>query len=381
MTYSEEFIKELNNRNLILQVAEEYCRDKGLLLVKVGSHTYSMLCPFPDHDEKNGSFIIFELTGTYKCFGCNRRGNTLSFLRYVVYEDNYQKAVQHLCKLLNISIPCDKEYEAYTRQRSNWAKQCYHNHCDFSLNYLYERGLSNDDIATWAIGYDKTQNKIVFPLINICKEVLGLSKRYIDLPEGAMDKYRNPANDKYFNKSDFLYGIHLYDKSQEEVYFVEGYMDAILGTKYGLNNTMAVLGHEMSQSHAEWVKSGNKKPIIIYDNDEAGIKGMHSSCKLLENNGLTPYVVILPQGYDMADACLKFKEGIIDYIKENLISYSYYLIKNALIAYNQEAFDFRKKYFDLLFDSYKKVSEKEKKYISSHILSTTGIDGIDFTNL
>lgn len=55
------------------------CRAYGVELQRRGNKSVG-LCPFPDHREKTGSFMVFS-DGKFKCFGCGRSGDAIDFVR------------------------------------------------------------------------------------------------------------------------------------------------------------------------------------------------------------------------------------------------------------------------------------------------------------
>ena len=55
------------------------CRAYGVELQRRGNKSVG-LCPFPDHQEKTGSFTVFS-DGKFKCFGCGRSGDAIDFVR------------------------------------------------------------------------------------------------------------------------------------------------------------------------------------------------------------------------------------------------------------------------------------------------------------
>src|SRR5678815_3291360 len=69
---SPQTIQQITNRIDIIDVVGEFVK-----LKKRGAN-YLGLCPF--HGEKTPSFTVSPSKEIYKCFGCGRSGNTITFL-------------------------------------------------------------------------------------------------------------------------------------------------------------------------------------------------------------------------------------------------------------------------------------------------------------
>ena len=69
---SPQTIEQITNRIDIIDVLGEFVK-----LKKRGAN-YLGLCPF--HNEKTPSFTVSPSKEIYKCFGCGKSGNTITFL-------------------------------------------------------------------------------------------------------------------------------------------------------------------------------------------------------------------------------------------------------------------------------------------------------------
>lgn len=367
MKYSSEFLDKLVASSNIYDVVKKYYKFK-----KTGTYTYSCICPDPNHNEKTGSLVINTSNNLYYCFGCGISGNTLSFLTHFVFNERFVDAVKYLANELNISLPINKKEEFYLNRMKRNALEFYKSHTIKSKSYLYNRGLEKEDIDKWLLGYDKIEHKITFPLFNTSQDILGVSKRWIKVPLDANDKYKNPANNNFFNKSNYLYGGHLVTK-EEFLYITEGYMDVIMANKYGLSNIVATLSTTFSEAHLKYCKQKDFKVVFLYDNDEAGLKGMHRACNMCLDENIEPYLVILPNK-DLCDTAMALKDDLFDYISSHTVSYRYYLIQDTIAQYNKAKFELNNRFVTYFIDNINKLSEKEKKSMSCHILNMTGLD-------
>ena len=156
---------------------------------------YFGLCPF--HGEKTASFSVAPSKQIYHCFGCNSGGNVFSFI--MDYQKiSFPEAVKFVADRYNIKIELEKddfqsEIFAALYELHSIAVELYQNNL-FSkdgleaLNYLYDRGLSEDTIRQFKIGYakdnwDQLVNKVkgrgfTKNQINLIRFIYLIRKRY-----------------------------------------------------------------------------------------------------------------------------------------------------------------------------------------------------------
>src|SRR3982751_1806975 len=92
---SPQTIQQITNRIDIIDVVGEFVK-----LKKRGAN-YLGLCPF--HGEKTPSFTVSPAKEIYKCFGCGRSGNTITFLmEHEKY--SYVEALRWLAARYNVEI-------------------------------------------------------------------------------------------------------------------------------------------------------------------------------------------------------------------------------------------------------------------------------------
>ena len=73
----------------------------GFIKLKKRGTNYLGLCPF--HNEKSPSFTVSPAKEIYKCFGCGRSGNSISFLmEHEKY--SYVEALRWLANKYNVEI-------------------------------------------------------------------------------------------------------------------------------------------------------------------------------------------------------------------------------------------------------------------------------------
>src|SRR4029077_10044060 len=92
---SQETIQQIVSRIDIIEIISSFIR------LKKRGVNYIGLCPF--HNEKSPSFTVSPSKEIYKCFGCGRSGNTISFLmEHEKY--SYVEALKWLAGKYNVEI-------------------------------------------------------------------------------------------------------------------------------------------------------------------------------------------------------------------------------------------------------------------------------------
>ena len=209
------------------------------------------------------------------------------------------------------------------------------------LEYLYDRGLDDNDIESFGLGYDSYNRRIVFPLYDKYKNVVGFNKRITEPNTKGEVKYKNSSNSEIFNKSSYLYGIHNLDDSCNEIRITEGSMDVILAHKYGVKNVVATLGTSFTEKHAKAIYKTGKTPVLIFDGDSAGNKGIYKALSYFEALGVYCKIVELPFGKDLADMANEKKLDLERYIKERSLTAGYLQLRNIINSYQSSLYELK----------------------------------------
>lgn len=76
---------------------ERFCRDLLLLdLIPAGRGKWKARCPFPGHEDRNPSFVIYPESNTGYCFGCQRGGDVIKLSQYVLNLNRFMDALEAL---------------------------------------------------------------------------------------------------------------------------------------------------------------------------------------------------------------------------------------------------------------------------------------------
>lgn len=331
MYYSDEIIEEVRSKNDIVDVISSYVK-----LQKKGS-SYFGLCPF--HNEKSPSFSVSREKQMYYCFGCGAGGNVFTFL--MEYENySFQEALKYLADRAGVELP-EAEYSKEARERADQkailleinkvAAQYFYVQLKspqgaHALSYLKDRGLSDEMIHSFGLGYsnkysndlyqylkskgyrdelivkaglvtvderygvsDKFWNRVMFPIMDSNSRVIGFGGRVMG---DAKPKYLNSPETMIFDKSRNLYGLNR-ARSSRKPYFLlcEGYMDVISLHQAGFSNAVASLGTALTPGHASLIKRYVKEVYLTYDSDEAGTKAALRAMPILKDVGITARII------------------------------------------------------------------------------------------
>lgn len=321
----------------IVSVVSEYVH-----LKKKGKSFWG-LCPF--HNEKTPSFSVDPVKQIYKCFGCDKGGDVISFVME-------KKGLSFAESLMELSRRAGIPYEAPRGQARSEKKvyydtnkaamaffeqQLFSSRGETALKYLAARGLKEDTIKAFHIGYapdswdslsdflrkkginesvsekcglivsrqtsgyyDRFRNRVMFPIIDLTGEVIGFGGRIMDKGE---PKYLNSPESPIFEKRKILYNLHSARNTIRTLgaVVVEGYMDVVSLANAGFPASVATLGTALSEEHVQTLKRFTDDITLVFDGDSAGRSAMVRALEPFLSSGVIPKVVILPQGKDPDD--------------------------------------------------------------------------------
>jgi DNA primase len=364
--FSQNFIAKVKDATNLLDLVKEHVEVKP-----AGVNKWQSRCTHPDHSDSTPSFRVWknkEKDGRYSwswaCMGCHQGRKSAKFKNYgsdcfafvqwmsdhrsTKKRLNWREAIEYLANRADIKLEEEKYSEVYRHIRRQ-ANAYAANLIDPIRRYLHGRGLDDNDLKEWTIGFDG--KRITFPLPDRYRQLIGFSNRKIGCKDEHNPKYKNSATSEWFNKSTYLYGIHLYDGDFEEIRITEGTVDVILGKKYKVNNLMAPLGTSFTVEHALAIKNMGKIPCFCMDGDEAGVKAAQRAIEMMAELDVYSKVLFLPSGMDMADLANMLKDDTEQYIQDNAMTYWQYLMKDVVTQYDAKLNELKLK----LYPSVKKI--------------------------
>ncbi|TKK71051.1 DNA primase [Ilyomonas limi] len=338
-------IQQITSRIDIIDVVGEFVK-----LKKRGTN-YLGLCPF--HNEKTPSFTVSPAKEIYKCFGCGKSGNTITFLmEHEKY--SYVEALRWLAARYNVEIEETEVSDAQRQQQlatdslyivNGFAQKFFTQQLfeteegqAFALTYLQEeRGFNKEVIEKFSLGYnpsakdtfakaalqhqfsaelllktglvttrnealqDNYRNRIIFPIHNNTGKIIGFGARVIGKAPEKAPKYINTPENELYVKSRILYGAYfarqMIDRL-DECLLVEGYTDVISLHQAGIENVVASGGTSLTTEQLRLVKKYTNNLTIIYDGDAAGVKAALRGLDMALEESLNVKLVLIPDKED-----------------------------------------------------------------------------------
>ena len=335
--YPAPWLDELRARADIVKIIGSY------VTLKKNGHRYVGLCPF--HNETAPSFSVDGQRQVYHCFGCKAGGSVIQFVMDIE-RLSFQEAVAFLADQLHMPLPEMQNDPAYERRRSlkeriylanKTAAKIYHQQLwqpegAHILEYLQKRGLSDSVIRRFGIGaalpsasvgrrlmkegftedeliqaglllkreertFDMFRNRAMFPIIDAYGNVLGFGGRAMG---DAMPKYLNTSDTPAFNKRYTVFAANLLRKARglARVILVEGYMDVVALSQFGIEGVAATLGTALTPEQARLLQRFAPEVHIAYDGDRAGQKAILRGLEVLEGANVPVKVLDFPGGLD-----------------------------------------------------------------------------------
>ncbi len=306
------------------------------------------LCPF--HDEKTGSFTVSPAKGIYKCFGCGKAGNAVNFI--MEYEQcSYTDALRTLARKYHIEIQerelSEEEQKAQTEREAmfmlnDWANNWFQHNLweteegrNIGLKYFLERGIREDIIRKFCLGYspernalysaarnakfddkflettglcgksergfyDRFKGRVMFPIYTVSGKVVAFAGRILKKQE-HVGKYVNSPDSPLYSKQNELYGLSLAKQAIAKYgccFLVEGQMDVISMHQAGIENVVSSGGTALTKRQILLLHRFTENVTILYDGDAAGIHAALRGIDMLLEQGINIKVVLLPDGED-----------------------------------------------------------------------------------
>jgi len=336
-------IQEVMNRADVVEIIGQFLR-----LKKRGAN-YIANCPF--HNEKTPSFYVSQPKGIYKCFGCGKGGNVVTFIQE--HEKlSYPEAIRWLADFYKITLeetektPEQQQHqlaEEGLRILNEYAAQYFHDTLltddegqAIGMSYFKQRGFRKEIIERFKLGYNPENNdvfykaattkgysadllekaglvksrngayhdvyrgRVIFPIHGMTGRILGFGARILKTNEKA-PKYINTPENELYVKSRVLYGMYQSRQAigkQDECFLVEGYTDVISLHQGGVENVVASSGTSLTEDQLRLIGQLTKNLTILYDGDAAGVKAALRGLDMALGQSFNVQLVLLPEGED-----------------------------------------------------------------------------------
>ena len=339
-----EFAQQVRAAADIAEVVQQYVE-----LKRAGANLKG-LCPF--HQEKTPSFNVHPGKQIFKCFGCGKSGDVLTFVREIERAD-FRQALEILANKYGLELPrfqAKGPDEEQVRRRQGVAaaleeaahyyqKRLAHpDHGAHARRYLEGRGINPETIEKFRLGVagedwtglteyltqkgfsaqclrdsglarerkdgkglnDYLRGRLIFPIANARGEIIGFGGRAFTPEE--QPKYLNTPETELFRKGQELYGLayarDTLTRQGKGGILVEGYVDVIACHQAGLTNAVASMGTSLTLEQARLLRRYTKEVVFLYDGDEAGVQAILRGLAVLVGAELAVRVGLLPAEED-----------------------------------------------------------------------------------
>lgn len=344
--------EEIKARLSVVDVIKDYIQ-----LKQIGTN-WRAVCPF--HHEKSPSFVVSPEKQIWHCFGCGRGGDIFTFVMEIEAV-NFAEALRTLAKKAGVTL---QQGDSKLRSQRNrlleimeLAREFYYQaflnspEADGARNYIEARGLTEETISIWRIGYsfknwdsllkflkakgyneneiflaglcvkrnqglgfyDRFRGRIMFPINNVNGDTVAFSARVAPENEATdpMGKYINSPQTMAYDKSGILFGLDQAKhaiKTKDLAIIVEGQMDAITAHQHGFTNIVASSGTALTANQINLIKRYTRNIALAFDADQAGELAADRGARTALAEDMDVRVIITPLGKD-PDECIKNNEA------------------------------------------------------------------------
>ena len=310
---------------------------RSVELKRVGAY-FRGLCPF--HAEKTPSFYVRPQTQSWHCFGCNKSGTAFDWLMEREQLE-FGEALRTLAAMTGVQLPerrssedeerTQRLYSILERAQTFYSAQLWGAAGGRGRDYLQRRGLNEDTLRAFGIGYaasgngllrylekdgyseqelqaagiigvtedegrayDFFRDRVLFPIRDPQGRSIAFGGRALD--DAATPKYLNSRDTLLFHKQETLFGFDLARKpmaQERQAVIVEGYMDAVMAHQHGYRNVVATLGTAVTGHHLRLLRRHVDEIVLALDADAAGQAATWRALQVADESlrsGMTPVV-------------------------------------------------------------------------------------------
>ncbi len=391
-----ELVNKIVASNNIVDIISDYIN-----LEHKGKNFFGV-CPF--HDDHSPSMSVSPEKNIFKCFSCGASGNSITFLMDYLRID-FKEALKILADRVGISLD-----NSFTKKKVNseleelykineLAVSIFKNNLASSSgkearDYLKKRGLNEETIKYFNIGlainnsissalsskyskevlenldlcksygdkiYDTFINRIIFPICDKDKNVIGFTGRIYREEDKNESKYLNTKETNIFKKGNILYNLNNakeYIRKEKEIIICEGQMDTIRLHTIGFDNVVSLSGTSITKEQIDLINSLKCDIILNLDQDDAGKSATITLGDAFTALGKNVNVIVFKDAKDTDELVLKKGEESFKNAYKNRVSFINfkldYLKNNKNLNDSVEL----SKYINAAIDSLNKINDE-----------------------
>lgn len=379
--------------------------------LKKSGTNYKALCPFPWHSEKTPSFMVSPTKQIGYCFGCHKWGWAVKFIMDIE-NCSFKEAIDILSNYTGIQVKSNfsndnfkekKNMYSLYKDATNYYKNALKNYPEIK-KYLYDRGLNEEIINNFNIGYsdswvelynylkgkwyedqqifesqifldiktkkDKFIGRVIFPVQNSRGDFVAFAWRIVNAWE---PKYINSPASNIYDKSNILYNLFNARQAitkEDFVIICEGYMDVIALNRWWFLNSVAVSWTALTEKHLTLIKRLTKKIFLCFDWDWAWEKATKLSLEKMKNEGFEVKIINISWWKD-PDEIISSGKDFSECIK-NALTPIWYFIKKS--KFNTESLEDKKMLLEEGLELIKSYSDNiEKDFYLQELAKLLGI--------
>ena len=363
-------------------------------LRNAGGGSLKGLCPF--HDEKTPSFQVTPSRGFYYCFGCGEGGDVITFMQKI---DNlsFAESIERLADRVGIQLRYTEDagprpepglrsrlMDAHRAAAEFFAEQLATPDALAGRQFLAQRGFDRGAAELFGVGfaprggrvlaqhlrgrgftdkelvagglvresgYDFFQSRLLWPIRDSGKQVIGFGARKLFDDDRMPAKYLNTPETPLYKKSHVLYGLDLARKPighKSQAVVVEGYTDVMAAHLSGVDTAIASCGTAFGDDHARLLRrlmgdhdAFHGEVIFTFDGDAAGQAAALKVFGGDQNFLAQTYVAIEPTGLDPCDLRLQHGEAAVRELVARRVPLYRFVMTNVLSRHDLDRADGR----------------------------------------
>ncbi len=345
-------VDDVKNKLDIVDLISSY-----LKLTPAGAN-FRGLCPF--HREKTPSFMVNRERQIFHCFGCGKGGDIITFVEEMEGLE-FREAIKLLAEKANLDLKIyqssgwkdqsgnEKEILRRILEASTifFSEKIFQSEGQNALKYLLERGVNQENIKKFRLGYapnhnkkgspcalfdhlkkigfddknilnsgsvyqkdnrsifvDRFRDRIIFPIADSLGRIVGFSARVLPGADTFQGKYINTPQTLLYDKGGLLYGFHLakkYIRERKEALLLEGNLDVVLSHQADVGQAVATCGTALGKKQLTFLRRYTDKLILAFDADMAGVKATKKGAEMAWEENFDVKVIPIEKGKDVAD--------------------------------------------------------------------------------